>query len=633
MIHSVEITNFKNESILLELSNPWDTGIAITNIEGCGGGNATINTTEMATGDISWFNSARLQTRNIIFSLKPLNLPDSTMEENRHKIYKYFQPKKLVKMVFNTDTRQAEANGYVESVSVSIFSSNETVQVSVLCLDPNFYSETGETTVFSGVRPLFEFPFADDSVKANTSGNDYNANQLFNWDWTKPINDQTEDNPNLIKDHNLTLLSYPIPSTDTDGWALSGANGTANLYHEGVRLERPADSVGTSTLRFRISGTTYSQMANGKYTWSIITVEHGLQSITFDIQKTENTVENMFATGIYITTTTFANKVEVGVRVMAGYSITISDCKLESGSTQTLISTVVPTTWHKVGVTIRDWEILQTNLGLSQVTVVSGGLRLLDYAENEVDFLFGSKVVVTRGSQMTASVLISQVYSTTFTIPETGEFTSTPLDISNHFTMEFHIAAGTSIGEFRFRHNKDVITVNSDQIIVKAVKLEYGNKQTLANGGSIIYDPGTYNYTGGTLEFGEILLDTRAILPYAGDADTGVVITIHATAGASNITIRNINTGEEMTIDTTKVGSISGKAFDDGDDIIINTKTGEKSVILRREGVETNIIGAVAKNSDWFTLTNGDNLFAFYAVSGEENLMVTFDYRVAYGGI
>lgn len=234
---------------------------------------------------------------------------------------------------------------------------------------------------------------------------------------------------------------------------------------------------------------------------------------------------------------------------------------------------------------------------------------------------------------MTASVLISQVYSTTFTIPETGEFTSTPLDISNHFTMEFHIAAGTSIGEFRFRHNKDVITVNSDQIIVKAVKLEYGNKQTLANGGSIIYDPGTYNYTGGTLEFGEILLDTRAILPYAGDADTGVVITIHATAGASNITIRNINTGEEMTIDTTKVGSISGKAFDDGDDIIINTKTGEKSVILRREGVETNIIGAVAKNSDWFTLTNGDNLFAFYAVSGEENLMVTFDYRVAYGGI
>lgn len=135
------------------------------------------------------------------------------------------------------------------------------------------------------------------------------------------------------------------------------------------------------------------------------------------------------------------------------------------------------------------------------------------------------------------------------------------------------------------------------------------------------------------IEFGEILLDTRAILTYEGDADTGVLIDIHAIGEATNITLYNTNTREAMRIDTAKIKTITGKAFGKGDDILISTVKGEKYVRLLRDGVYTNIIAAMNKDADWLQLTNGQNVFSFTADTGEKNLVVTFNYRNAYGGV
>lgn len=135
------------------------------------------------------------------------------------------------------------------------------------------------------------------------------------------------------------------------------------------------------------------------------------------------------------------------------------------------------------------------------------------------------------------------------------------------------------------------------------------------------------------LEFGEIRLDTRTVLQYAGDTDTGVLITIHAYNVASGITIWNNDTREHISIDTAKIKTLTGVTFGQGDDILISTVKGNKYVQFLHNGVYTNIISAINKDADWFQLTNGDNVFTFTATTGENELLMTFRYRNAYAGI
>lgn len=136
------------------------------------------------------------------------------------------------------------------------------------------------------------------------------------------------------------------------------------------------------------------------------------------------------------------------------------------------------------------------------------------------------------------------------------------------------------------------------------------------------------------IEFGIVTDDNRAVLDYRGDADTGVLITAHCVHGSSEgITIWNTGTREKIRIDTTKIKRLTNIQFGEGDDIIINTKIGEKSIRLLHDGTYYNIISCINKDADWFQITQGRNTFTFVCESGEDNLMVTFRYRNAYGGV
>lgn len=165
MIKSVRVTNPKNESLLLELSNPDPSGLIVQQIEGLGPGKADINIGDFTLQDGGVYNSARMSPRNITITLKPLDIP--SVEQNRIKIYKYFQLKKKTKILVDTDTRKVETEGYIESIEPDIFSDDETVVISIICPDPYLYEQGGASTVFSGVAPLFEFPFENNSTTEN----------------------------------------------------------------------------------------------------------------------------------------------------------------------------------------------------------------------------------------------------------------------------------------------------------------------------------------------------------------------------------------------------------------------------------------------------------------------------------
>ena len=165
MIKTVTVTNYLGESLTLELKNPWDVGIAITKIEGLGPVKADINSTEISSGDGARFNSARISTRNIVFTFRLLEAP--TVEDSRQKTYKYFPIKTNVTLLFETDNRLCQITGYVESNKPNIFSEEEDTQISIICPNPYFISMSNggmNTVVFLGVEPVFEFPFSNESL-------------------------------------------------------------------------------------------------------------------------------------------------------------------------------------------------------------------------------------------------------------------------------------------------------------------------------------------------------------------------------------------------------------------------------------------------------------------------------------
>lgn len=165
MIKTVTVTNYLGESLTLELKNPWDVGIAITKIEGLGPVKADINSTEISSGDGARFNSARISTRNIVFTFRLLEAP--TVEDSRQKTYKYFPIKTNVTLLFETDNRLCQITGYVESNKPNIFSEEEDTQISIICPNPYFISMSNggmNTVAFFGDEPVFEFPFSNESL-------------------------------------------------------------------------------------------------------------------------------------------------------------------------------------------------------------------------------------------------------------------------------------------------------------------------------------------------------------------------------------------------------------------------------------------------------------------------------------
>jgi len=135
------------------------------------------------------------------------------------------------------------------------------------------------------------------------------------------------------------------------------------------------------------------------------------------------------------------------------------------------------------------------------------------------------------------------------------------------------------------------------------------------------------------LVFGEIQIKTEGVITYQGDAEIGVMIYIHAIGKATNINIYNTETREVMSINTSKIESLTGRGIVASDDIIINTAKGEKSITLVREGTSYNILNCLDKNTDWFTLVKGDNIFAFTAESGVTNLQFRIENKVIYEGV
>lgn len=164
MIKKLTITNHLGDSIVLELMRPEKSGFIVKSVEGLGPVKANINMTASATHDGAMYNSAFMDTRDIMISLLYYQTKDETIEDLRQKSYKYFPNKKKVHIQIETDNRTVWTEGYIEDNDQNIFSKDSGCVITIRCPDPYLYSTDETNTVFYGVEPIFEFPLENLSL-------------------------------------------------------------------------------------------------------------------------------------------------------------------------------------------------------------------------------------------------------------------------------------------------------------------------------------------------------------------------------------------------------------------------------------------------------------------------------------
>lgn len=150
---SCRIENYKNDILTLTQN---ENDFQILSIEGLNPPNAQINTSVIAGMDGARFNSSKLDTRNIVVSIKICG----DIERNRLRLYSFFVTKQRCRFYYKNDSLDAFAEGYIESVECAIFTESEVMQISIICPDPYFKSAQEIIDDISKTVKLFEFPFA-----------------------------------------------------------------------------------------------------------------------------------------------------------------------------------------------------------------------------------------------------------------------------------------------------------------------------------------------------------------------------------------------------------------------------------------------------------------------------------------
>lgn len=132
-----------------------ESAYQVLSITGLNPPSAQLNTTAVAGMDGAVFNSARLNTRNIVITAKI----NGDVEENRQNLYKYCPTKEKVRFYFKNNRRDVYIDGYIQNVECDLFTNDERMQISIIC--PQSYLVDVEDTQVNGfsVRSLFTFPF------------------------------------------------------------------------------------------------------------------------------------------------------------------------------------------------------------------------------------------------------------------------------------------------------------------------------------------------------------------------------------------------------------------------------------------------------------------------------------------
>ena len=263
-MYTAQIKNSGGESLRLTQN---EEQFQVVSIAGLNPVPAHVNLTDVAGLDGGVFNSSKLNTRDIVITLKI----NGDAEENRQRLYLFFRTKEPCTFYFKNKNRDVSIEGYVETVEVGLFSNAQTMQISIICPDPYFRALQEIAVDISNLESRFVFPFAideDTPIPFST----YTDNRE-----TAILNKSEAETGMIIKVEALAdFSSLEIRDTGTGEYILlSGSFETGDLItintnpgKKGIRLTR--DGVESNAFRTLQRGSTFLQLAVGVNTYSYL---------------------------------------------------------------------------------------------------------------------------------------------------------------------------------------------------------------------------------------------------------------------------------------------------------------------------------------------------------------------------
>ena len=150
---TLKIQNTKGE--IFELTHN-SKDYYITSVQGLTPPPTNINTATAGTIDGTFFNSARVNQRNLVITC----VINGDIETNRQRLYKIFPRKTKCTVYFKNKNRDVKIDGYVETLDGDLFSMREQIQISIICPRPYFQALNDLYNELSKILALFEFPFS-----------------------------------------------------------------------------------------------------------------------------------------------------------------------------------------------------------------------------------------------------------------------------------------------------------------------------------------------------------------------------------------------------------------------------------------------------------------------------------------
>lgn len=128
----------------------------VIDVDGLSYPSTTINTSTAGIVDGTFFNSSRVDMRNLVITI----VINDNVEVNRQQLYRIFNLKKPITVYFKNKNRDVSIEGYVETLECDLFSMREQAQISILCPRAYFADMNIIEEEMSKVVSGFEFPFS-----------------------------------------------------------------------------------------------------------------------------------------------------------------------------------------------------------------------------------------------------------------------------------------------------------------------------------------------------------------------------------------------------------------------------------------------------------------------------------------
>lgn len=166
LLQKLKVTNSRGDTLDLPLKNPT-TGFVVKDVQGIGPVKATLVSSSFAGVDGAQYHTSRREPRNVVikFGLSP-DYAAMSVYDLRAQLYNFFMPRTSATLELElfdkfdtnilTQVLNVEIEGRVESLEPDVFAKDPTVDLSVMCYNPDFIDKNALTFNGNTVDDLTE---------------------------------------------------------------------------------------------------------------------------------------------------------------------------------------------------------------------------------------------------------------------------------------------------------------------------------------------------------------------------------------------------------------------------------------------------------------------------------------------